>query len=137
MPNLKVDIANYITEIIIDKLLLNKKVERPNFAFWKKEYNDKLPELTETYVYELTQVKKLLKVFCGKVLIDKFKDGTIHTLRYMTKEDSKDLIFELFKNQITYISSLDISKKELERVVDKVNYIESRPTGNKKLAKGL
>ena len=137
VPNLKVSVANYITEFIISVKHKNKSL--PKVEYWQKKYEESFKELQTEYIAELTQVKKLLKVFSPDVLIKYFKSNKMWTLRYLKKEQSKELIYNLFIAQYQYIQDLkDIKKSELEIVDNKIEYIEqSLKKSNNAISKGL
>jgi hypothetical protein len=124
--DLDIDVSNYITEIIISRYWEFKN-KIPPVPFWQKEYKDNYKKLTDSYVYELTQVKKLLKVFSPAVVLYYIKNNNITTLRYAKLEDTKEIIFGLFKNQLIFINQIkEISKNELEKENDKIEYIENK-----------
>ncbi len=138
VPNLKVDVSNYLTEILLTK----KKRKMPPVAFWTKEYKVGYEKLTEEYVLELTQIKKLLKVFSPIVLVNFFKTQKYMTLRFLKLDEQQRLIYDLFKEQVKYLATLDIPKTELEKVDNKLEYIErkvvaSNAAKNNRINKGL
>lgn len=138
VPGLKVDVPNYITEII-----LSRQARLPGVAFWTKDNKDNYKELCVKYVAELTQVKKLLKVFSPTVVAKYVKDNQVWSLRYVKKERLPYIILDLFKAQIEYIASLEnIDRAKLEQLDDKVGSIEMTvtaqlPQTRNKAAKGL
>ena len=140
VPNLNVDIANYLTEIL---LVRSKKDLPKGIEFWRKEFATQYKDAAERYICELTQIKKLLKVFSPIVVVDYFKaTPKLWTVRFLKKEESKDLIYNLFVNQYKYIQSLkDLKKTELEFVDDKLIVIEQAEVKSfkrkNKISKGL
>lgn len=139
VPGLKVDASNYITEIFILRQAKARKANVPPIPFWQKQYSEGYEKLTESYVYELTQVKKMLKVFCPEVLVRYFQGSKWPSLRYLTKENLAIVVTDLFKAQIKYIGTIEeIKKSDLERQVNKVEYIEIvRAKANNAIGKGL
>lgn len=139
VPTLRVNVANYITEIVFTRRALKTKKIVPKVEFWRKEYRGDFKDLTNDYIAELTQVKKLLKIFAPQVLIDELKENDWFSFRYLTKEQSKDLIFQLFVRHIKYLDQLkNIKKTELEVLDDKIQYIDQASIKtNNKLSKGL
>ena len=134
VPNLMVDVSNYLTEILLSK----KKRKMPPVAFWTKEYKGQYDALVREYILELTQIKKLLKVFSPCVLVEYFRGKEYKTVRFLKLEEQKALVYDLFKAQLNYLSSLSISKKELEKVDDKLEYIEKKVAAKStRIGKGL
>lgn len=114
----------------------------PPVAFWTKEFKDGYEQLVNEYVLELTQVKKLLKVFSPVVLVEYFKTQKYMTLRFLKLDEQKALIYDLFKEQIKYLATLSIPKQELEKVHDKPEYIQRKVIAteaakNSRINKGL
>jgi hypothetical protein len=139
VPELDVDISNYLTEILISRNWKYKGNKVPPLAFWTKEHKDNYKELVTDYVYELTQVKKILKVFSPGVVLSYLKNNEISSLRYIKKEDFKDMLFGLFKDQLSFLNTLEeISKTEIENEQDKIEYIARKTQKTDNLfAKGL
>lgn len=136
VPNLKVDVANYITEII-----LSRQGQLPGVPFWTKDHKDKYKDLCTKYVAELTQVKKLLKVFSPTVVAKYVKENKVWSLRMVKKERVPYIIFDLFSAQLAYINTLDnIDKAKLELLDDKVGSLNMTPPPapvKSKISKGL
>lgn len=139
VPNLNVDIANYLCEIVLTRKFKYKPDRLPKVEFWRSQYKNDFKELQNLYIAELTQIKKLLKVFSSEVILKFFKENDYYTIRFLTKDQSKELIFGLFIKQYEFIQSLkDIKKTEIELVPDKVQYIEQARTKKSNLiSKGL
>ena len=138
VPDLQVDIANYLTEIIVKRNAERFRVVLPKYEYWRKEYKGKHDELTTRYIAELTQVKKLLKVFSAPVLIKYFKESKIISFRFVKKADMPPIIYDLFLAQIAYISSLKVSVSVLAETENKVEYVASvQPKQNNLLSKGI
>lgn len=139
VPELEVDVANYITEIILKRKFKYKPDKLPKVEFWRKQYKDEFKDISNLYIAELTMVKKLLKVFSPDVVLNTFKENNLFTLRFLTKEESASLIFGLFKSQIEYLDTLsNLKKTELEMVDDKIMFIEQKTQMKKNaIAKGL
>lgn len=138
VPDLSVDIANYLTEIIVTNNAARFKKNLPKYEYWRKEYKDSHKEITNQYIAELTQIKKLLKVFSAPVLIKYFKESKIISFRFVKKEQMPLIIFDLFKAQIEYISSIKISNSDLQEATNKVEYIEAKSMPQRNLlSKGL
>lgn len=72
MPEHKIDLPNYITEIIIRNFQKMRNKPLPNCPFWRKEISCNSPELAELckkYQLELIGVKQLLKKFDGDIIV--------------------------------------------------------------------
>jgi hypothetical protein len=110
VTDLDIDIANYVTEILIKKLLEKYKKPLPNVAFWQKDIanaNSSLKYLHDNYIRELPEVRKYLKVFSPTNLIEVFNKNKITSVFYLDKNSRKDLIYDLYLNQLKHVKSLD------------------------------
>lgn len=134
VPTIFVDVSNFLTEILVER----KRGALPNVEFWQKQYADTYKDLTDLYIMELTQVKKLLKVFSPVVLVEYIQKSKLSTLRYLTKEQAKDVIYDLFAKQVKYIQSIkEIKKTEIEFIDDKLEFVQTKLRNNNAIAKGL
>lgn len=141
IPGKKVDISNYVTEIIFQRRYNKLRRDIPKVEFWRKEYEAEasFKELRNDYIAELTQVKKLLKVFCPEVVAKYAKEADLWSLRYIKKGELPAIITELFRRQLEHITALRIKASEVERAVDKVEYIQNQTVKrtNNILSKGI
>lgn len=140
IPDLKVDVANAITEIIFKRRQTKMRKEIPKVEFWRKEYkeHESYKAFANDYIAELTQVKKILKIFSPEVVLKYAKEQDLWSLRYITKERLPGIIFDLFLAQIAYIKDLEIKASEIETLTSKVEYINNQVIRrNNKIGKGL
>ncbi len=127
VPGLMVDTPNYITEIIIKRRYEKRRKAPPKFAYWRAEYGDDTKEERNEYIAELTQIKKLLNVFSPAVVISYITNTpSIWSYRYLKKEQLNEVITNLFKLQLQYITELRIKKSEIQVVADKQEYIQNK-----------
>lgn len=77
---------------------------KPMCPFWRKESQTtpELKKLAEQFRLELTYVKNLLKVFRPVVLIKYIKDRGIITIRYLTLDKQKAMVYNLYLEQVEY-----------------------------------
>lgn len=141
IPNKKVDIVNYITEIIFQRRYTKLRRSIPKVEFWRKEFaeSDLYREMAKDYVAELTQVRKILKVFSPEVVLTYVKNNDLWSLRYITKDKLPGVICDLFVAQIKYLQDLGIKAAEIERLTNKVEYVEGQAARkrNNIIAKGV
>ena len=141
IPDKKINIANYITEIIFRRRYTKLRKEVPKVEFWRKEFasSDLYSEMAKDYVAELTQVRKILKVFSPHVVLKYVQSTDLWSLRYLTNDRLPQVISELFIAQLKYIKDLDIKAAEIEKLTTKVEYIEKQviKRNNNILSKGV
>lgn len=128
VPDLDIDVGNFITEMIVRNKLLNWKKPLPTFPFWQNTYqgDPKNKALTKDYYLELTEVRNLLKVFSANVLIECFKELKLHTLRYLKKENKMEVIYNLYGRQLKIMKELKEDKALVEVSEDKTIFFEQK-----------
>lgn len=109
VTGLKIKTSAYITELIILneiewKMKKGILASKPMCPFWRKESQTtpELKKLAEQFRLELTYVKNLLKVFRPVVLIKYIKDRGIITIRYLTLDKQKAMVYNLYLEQVEY-----------------------------------
>lgn len=109
VTGLKIKTSAYITELIILneiewKMKKGILASKPMCPFWRKESQTtpELKKLAEQFKLELTYVKNLLKVFRPVVLIKYIKDRGIITIRYLTLDKQKAMVYNLYLEQVEY-----------------------------------
>lgn len=110
VPETKIDIENYITEVIIVNFLNWQKQPIPKSPFWRADIsnnNHGLDELRKRYIAELTGVKKLMKVFNPAVIMAYFQTSKMVGYTMVRAETKTKIIMELFNRQLKYADSLD------------------------------
>lgn len=129
-PSIETDIYNYITEFLIKQRLELSKKNLPKCPFWRKEYqtNDYLKWLGETYQSELTEVKKICKVFDVRPIIETIKSTKIFSLRYAKLEQRKSFIYALYLSQSKHMSE----QKRAQSLSEPAKEIEIKPVAKTK-----
>lgn len=116
VPEIKIDIANYLTEILIKNYLNWLKIPLPKCPFWRKDIasqNADLKKLSNKYVAELTEVKELLFVFDPSVMAKDFIDNKRIGVKVIKKEQKSAIFETLIQKQISANKSKGkISKTE-------------------------
>lgn len=103
VPEEKINLPNYITELIIKNWLSFYKKPTPTSPFWRKDIcanNTTLEWLSNKYSMEISAVNDYLKVFSPEVLIKILKKRNLITLKFLKLEWKKDLLNELFNEQL-------------------------------------
>ncbi len=121
LPDLKVDLSNYITELLICNYLKWQKQPIPNSPFWRKGItvnSEHLKELGKRYGVELSAVKDLLEVFTGSTIIKYFRENNTVGIKFVKKETQQRIIYELFKLELKF-------KKENKCIKDRVTIVDS------------
>lgn len=98
-----IDLANYITELLIKNYILMVKKPLPTCPFWRKEIaaNDTfLQELSKRYALELIGIKNLLKVFDGNIITKYIIDQRKIGFKMLKKENQAIFLYDLFNLQI-------------------------------------
>lgn len=88
VKDLKVDVYNFITEVLINNYLEFARIQKPRCAFWQKEYqsNDLLKFLGKKYQIELIHIKRLTKKYTPKVIMTCFKQNKIGSYGFLKQE---------------------------------------------------
>jgi len=110
VTDLEIDIANFLTEVLFVQFFKSSNRPLPTGAFWKKEYTDVNPSfkwLSEKYNLEIQEVRKLLKVFSPSVISAAITKHKVTTLVYMKKEERKEMIYQLYLDQLKLVKQLD------------------------------
>ena len=109
VTGLKIKTSAYITELIILndiewKMKKGILASKPMCPFWRKDSQTtpELKKLAEQFRLELTYVKNLMKVFRPVVLIKYIKERGIITIRYLTLDKQKAMIYNLYLHQVEY-----------------------------------
>lgn len=131
VPNLVIDLGNYLTEILIINQCKKFKKQVPSVPFWKKEYsglNKDLFFISKNYGLELSAIKDYLLIFAPSVLIAEFHNSNLHTVRFLKKEERKELLYKLFNRQVKYIRSLEnFDTVKFEALSNKSTTFENLP----------
>lgn len=136
VPKLEIDVSNFITEnIIFNKInwLVRKgnKINKPNFAFWRKDMLEKNPQfkqLAQDYTNELTYMRKLMYCFSSSVILAYVKERGIITFVYHKLDQQKQVIYNLWQREIKLRKQLN--KKKLKKI-DTVIYSPRSTMKNK------
>lgn len=110
VTDLEIDIANFLTEVLFVQFFKSSNRPLPTGAFWKKEYTDVNPSfkwLSEKYNLEIQEARKLLKVFSPSVISAAITKHNVTTLVYMKKEERKEMIYQLYLDQLKLVKQLD------------------------------
>lgn len=102
VPEHKIDIANYITEIIICNYLRMIKKPRPASPFWRKDIASASPELQalcKKYQLELIGVKQLLKKFDADIIAKYYTESKRTGFKGLKKINQTKILEELSKLQ--------------------------------------
>lgn len=129
VPNLSVNIENYITELILSNKIewdikKGKNISKPHCAFWRKDIAKNHPQfaqLTKDYIVELTYIKDLLKCFSGPTIIGYIKKRNLITFRYLDLEKQKTVIYNLWREECEH-------KKNMAKQVKKANSVNIEDT---------
>lgn len=138
VADLEIDIANFITETLIKNGLEYYKKPLPNVAFWQKDIatsHPSLQNLHDRYIRELPEIRRYLKVFSPGNLLEVFKKKSLYTVFFLKKEQRKDLIYDLFLNQIRHVQDIE-DKPQLE-TLDIKNFTETPKLLNNRKKIGL
>jgi hypothetical protein len=137
-PRKKIDISSHITEVLLSNKIewVNKKNgqdNKPRCDFWSKEKADSNPEfkqLQKDFRLEVTYIKNLLKIFSSITVLKYVKDRGLITLRYLTLDKQKTVIYNMFQEEIKKIKEDKVSKKSKKTVDPELNFSkrESKPT---------
>lgn len=103
VPEIEIDLANYLTELLIGNFINMKKWNRPACPFWRKEIcenDDTLLELSKRYSIELAAMKNLLKVFDGDIIAKCITENRKVGFKLLKKENQAIFLYELFNLQI-------------------------------------
>lgn len=104
----KIDVASHITELILNNKIewVNKKNgvdSKPRCDFWtndKAESNSEFKQLQKDFRLEVTYVKNLLKIFTPVTVLKYVRDRGIITLRYLTLDKQKTVIYNLYQEEL-------------------------------------
>lgn len=110
VPEVSIDLPNFLTEIIIKNYLIMIKKPLPNCPFWRKDIakeDNFLTELSKRYCIELANMKNLLKCFSGDVIAKYYTESKRTGFKMLRKENQMDVLYHLFLLQ----------SKEKEKVV--------------------
>ena len=109
VPEVQIDVANYLTEIMIKNYLDWQKMQYPKCPFWREEYvreNPSLARLAERYMLELTSMQQMLMVFSPDVIAE-WLTSTKSAGFQLFKPGMKDrALWELYSRQIKLVKSL-------------------------------
>lgn len=108
VPQLKVPVDNYITELIVQNrvnwLIQKGRLQsKPLCAFWQKDILDKHPEFNElanVYKLEIAYVKNLLKSFLPKAIIVVLQKHKVFSLTFAKLPDQQKIIYSIWKEDI-------------------------------------
>ena len=141
VSGLKIKTSAYITELIILndiewKVKKGILASKPISPFWRKnaQTTPELKTLAEKFRLELSYVKNLLHVFSAPVLIKYIKDRGIITIRFLTSDKQKAMVFNLFNDQVEFEKTKQEKKKN---TFDDSNITVEDTRRPPKLRKGL
>lgn len=113
VADLKIDIANFVTETLIKNGLEQYKKALPNVAFWQKDIarvNTNLQNLHDRYIHELPEVRKYLKVFSPSNLLETINKNKYNSLFYLDKATRQTFVYELYLNQLRHVKTMEDTK---------------------------
>ena len=102
-PDVEIDLANYLTELMISNFIDMKKWTRPSSPFWRKDISDGNPileELGKRYGIELSAMKNLLKVFDGDIIAKYIIENRKVGFKLLKKENQAIFLYDVFNLQI-------------------------------------
>lgn len=103
VPEIKIDISNYITELLIKNYVEFTRVPMPTSPFWRKEIaknSKELTELSKRYVIELGGVKQLLKIFKPEAIIKAIANNKQFSYKLLKKHNQAKFIYDVFHQAI-------------------------------------
>lgn len=106
VAGLKVDLPNFLAELLIRNYLQFKKITLPTVPFWQKEWREASPiykDIASRYGMELPEVKNLLKVFDVEVLAGYFTETSCFCLKYLKLPNRQKLIYDLYLKQLKFL----------------------------------
>jgi hypothetical protein len=105
VPDHKIDLANFLTEILVLNYLKQFKKNIPTVPFWRKEYSESFADLSKRYYIELIGVKDLLKVFYPETIAEVFTQKKCFAFSYLKMENRYPILYELYKCQVKNIKN--------------------------------
>lgn len=135
LPDKKIDLSNYLTEIIICNFLNWQKLPIPSSPFWQAAIANKsvkLDDLRKRYGMELAEIKNLQKVFSTESISQTFKELKPISVKQLKKENRSNLIYNLYINELAF-------QKQVKKVetTETVEYKATPSFANKKKAISL
>ena len=118
VPEIKIDLPNFLTELLIRNYLEFNKKQLPTSPFWRKEISSQsrdLQDLSKRYALELTGIKQLLKVFSGSSISKLLIEKKYFAFKHLKKETQARFLYELFQIEIKQdktVSSITESVQE-------------------------
>jgi hypothetical protein len=109
-PSIKVNKANYLTEVMVSNLCKLRKRPLPSSPFWRKGIacNDPfLTELAKHYSIEVAGSRRLLKKYALSVLLKYYKDSCMPGFILLRKETKVKITTELDSRQAEF----DLNKR--------------------------
>lgn len=133
VPETEIDLANYLTELLISNFINMKKWQRPACPFWRKDIcaNDPvLLELSERYGIELAAMKNLLKVFDGDIIAKCISDNRKVGFKLLKKENQAIFLYDLFLLQV---KKPTVTNKAPTVVSESTDKVKSFSVGKQKI----
>lgn len=119
---LKVDVPNYITELLMDNYFKVCKKDVPRTAFWRKEYKESSSNFEHwsgKYSLELSEIKNLLKVFPARPVAQTIKAERTWTIKYLKLEDKQKFLYKLYNATLKFHKDCVVAASK-ETVPDEV-----------------
>jgi hypothetical protein len=112
--DLKVNKANYLTEMIMSNYFAICKQDVPRTAFWRKKYKEQCDNFewwAEKYSLDLSEVTNLLKVFPARPIAQTIKEQRIWTIKFLKIEPRKDFFYKLYQNTLKHYKECEKAAK--------------------------
>lgn len=129
VPEIEVDLPNYITELIIRNYCKFIKRPLPQSPFWRKEIAEQsqdLKDLSKRYQVELTCIKNLLLVFSPKVLVEYILNRNVIGIQLRKKQFQQEIYYDLCKAQIKFLSDLSTEDKIKIRTENQKSFTKTK-----------
>jgi hypothetical protein len=132
VPEIKIDLPNFLTELLIKNYLEFNKKPLPSSPFWRKDISNQssdLQELSKRYALELIGIKQLLKVFSPESISKLLTEKRYFAFKHLKKESQARFLYELFQIEI----KLDHSRCSITEQVKNTQFTGKMMTSQKTL----
>jgi hypothetical protein len=126
VPEVQIDVANYLCELMMRNYMDWQKIPYPKCPFWRAEFASQsklLKQLSERYVIELGGIQELLMVFSPDVIANLFTTKKVAGFKLFKAETKDRYLWELYCDQVKLVKSLlkagSVKKEELVLSDDK------------------